>query len=157
MEQVDKPTCETVTCSNCLKRYLTSDPEAIAKYREFDFQCDNCQSDPPVEQVAMPVYQDLLAMSVVQVSEIEGLKAGARTAQAEIGRLEAAAKYCEDNHCDVDEIERLRAALLKEGIRSTERERAALEEAAKIAEDGWELPEAIAAAIRAKAKEVQGE
>ena len=116
-----------------------------------------------METVSMAVYQHLLAMSVVQVSEIEGLKAGARTAQAEIGRLEAAAKYCEDNHCDVDEIEQLRAALLKEGIRSTERERAALEEAAKIAEANahgdCEVAEVIAAAIRAKAKrsEVRGE
>ena len=43
------------------------------------------------DTVAMPVYQDLLAQSVVQVSEIEGLKAGARTAHAEIERLRAVA------------------------------------------------------------------
>ena len=42
-----------------------------------------------MEKVAMPVYQDLLATSVLQVSEIEGLKAGARTAHAEIERLRA--------------------------------------------------------------------
>ena len=61
------------------------------------------------------------------------------------------------------EIERLRASLEKMHTRSDERddaiEREAFEEAAKIAEDGWESPEAIAAAIRAKAKrsEVRGE
>ena len=128
-----------------------------------------------METVSMAVYQHLLAMSVVQDSEIEGLKAGARTAQAEIGRLEAAAKYCEDNHCDVDEIEQLRAALLKEGIRSTERELAAFEEAAKalvamrkdldeacpgppdmVAHD-MELLTMAVEVIRKLAKEVQGE
>jgi len=60
----------------------------------------------------------------------------------------------------VAEIERLRASLEKMHTRSDERddaiEREAFEEAAKIAEDGWESPEAIAAAIRAKAEEVQG-
>ena len=74
-----------------------------------------------------------------------------------IDNMGDAHEACED--C-VAEIERLRASLEKMHTRSDERddaiEREAFEEAAKIAEDGWESPEAIAAAIRAKAEEVQG-
>ena len=43
--------------------------------------------------------------------QIEYWSERARHAEAEIERLRAAAKYCEDNHCDVDEIERLRAEM----------------------------------------------
>ena len=108
-----------------------------------------------METVSMPVYQDLLATSVVQVSEIEGLKAGARVAQAEIERLRA--------ECVVMD----RAVLRMHEGRATA---AAFEEAAKIAE-GFVDKEIdpvyhssplneyrtiqslqIAAAIRAKAK-----
>jgi len=47
--------------------------------------------------------------------QIEYWSERARHAEAEIERLRAAAKYCEDNHCDVDEIEQLRAELLRAG------------------------------------------
>ena len=96
--------------------------------------------------------------------QIEYWSERARHAEAEIERLRAAAKYCEDNHCDVDEIERLRAALLKEGIRSTERDAAFAEierlRAANKARD--ELAASVReetdkALAKAKGSEVQGE
>jgi len=105
------------------------------------------------DTVAMPVYQDLLAQSVVQVSEIEGLKAGARTAHAEIERLRA--------ECVVMD----RAVLRMHEGRATA---AAFEEAAKWHEQEaklWSSPSAerhaesakhFRAKAKAKGSEVRG-